>query len=79
MRCDNCPYLNVSSWDSCDTFCDIFGYDDSMLSEDRNGNFGCKYNKRTLEKMLRDRDKEIEEWLDKSQNSTKIEHEEDND
>jgi hypothetical protein len=50
-----------------------------MLSEDRNGNFGCKYNKRTLEKMLRDRDKEIEEWLDKSQNNTKIKHEEDND
>lgn len=79
MRCDNCPYLNVSSWDSCDTFCAIFGYDDSMLSEDRNGNFGCKYNKRTLEKMLRDSDKEIEEWLDKTQNCTKIEHEEDND
>lgn len=79
MRCDNCPYLNVSSWDSCDTFCTIFGYDDSMLSEDRNGNFGCKYNKQTLEKILRGRDKEFEEWLDKSQNSTKIEHEEDND
>lgn len=79
MRCDNCPYLNISSWDSCDTFCDIFGYDDSILSEDRNGNFGCKYNKRTLEKILKDHDKEIEEWLDKSQNSTKIEHEENDD
>lgn len=39
----------------------------------------CEENEAVLEKMLRDRDKEFEEWLDKSQNSTKIEHEEDND
>ena len=72
MRCDNCPYLNVSSWDSCDTFCTIFGYDDSILSEDRNGNFGCKYNKRTLEKLMGIRQQELKAWLEQTRKADEL-------
>ncbi len=72
MRCNNCPFLNVSGWDSCDTFCNVFGYDDSMTSEDRNGNYGCKYNKRTLEKFVRIHEQEMKVWLEQTRKDNEL-------
>lgn len=72
MRCDNCPYLNVNPWDSCDTFCNVFGYDDSMMSEDRNGNYGCKYNRRTLEKLMGIRQQELKAWLEQTRKADEL-------
>lgn len=72
MRCDNCPFLDVSGWDSSDTFCTVFGYDDSVISEDRNGNYGCKYNKRTLEKLMGIREQEMKAWLEQTRKDDEL-------
>ena len=72
MRCNNCPFINVSGWDSCDTFCNVFGYDDSMVSDNRHGNCGCKYNKRTLEKIMRIHEQEMKAWLEQTRKDDEL-------
>ena len=56
MRCDNCEYC-VSDYLELYFHC-IFG---PMEVEDKKGNFGCKYNKKTLDKMRREQLKEEKE------------------
>ena len=52
--------------------CDVFGYDDSMVSDDRHGNCGCKYNKRTLEKIMRIHEQEMKEWLEQTRKDDEL-------
>ena len=54
MRCENCPYCNYDSWDGF-WYCQ-FHFD---YTEDRNGDCGCKYNKRTLDKKLRGQQEQL--------------------
>lgn len=64
MRCNNCQYCYVDSWDESDWTCGIFGSDaEDMITEDKNGDYGCRYNSRTLNK----KQKELDEWWDKEQ------------
>ena len=51
MRCCNCQYYYVDSWDESDWTCGIFGSDvEGMITEDKNGDYGCRYNSRFLKK-----------------------------
>lgn len=47
MRCKNCKYWQDPAYESDDDCCSIFGYDDNgdYISENKKGEFGCKYNR----------------------------------
>lgn len=45
MRCCNCQYCYVDSWDESDWTCGIFGSNaEYMITEDKNGDYDCRYN-----------------------------------
>lgn len=57
MRCWECQYCYVDSWDESDWTCGIFGSNaEDMITEDKNGDYGCRYNLRTLKKKEREND-----------------------
>ena len=57
MRCCDCQYCYVDSWDESDWTCGIFGSNaEDMITEDKNGDYGCRYNLRTLKKKEREND-----------------------
>ena len=57
MRCCNCQYYYVDSWDESDWTCGIFGSDaEGMITEDKNVDYGCRYNSRFLKKKERELD-----------------------
>ena len=54
MRCDNCEYCEFDGWEGY-WYCALhLPYED-----DRNGDSGCKYNKRTLDKKYKAQQKWI--------------------
>lgn len=53
MRCKNCPYLHTVTYEDDYETCNIFGDNDDYYNEDRNGDLGCKYNLKTLDKMYK--------------------------
>ena len=59
MRCCNCRYCYVDSWDESDWNCGIFGSDaEDMITEDKNGDYGCRYNSQFLKK----KERELDNW-----------------
>jgi len=63
MRCDNCSYCSVDFWDDSDWTCGIFGRVSDEITEDRNGNYGCRYNEKTLAKKQR----ALDNWWNEQQ------------
>lgn len=72
MRCCNCQYCYVNSWDESDWTCGIFGSNaEDMITEDKNGDYGCRYNSRFLKK----KEREIHEWWEQQRIKEKEEFE----
>ena len=64
MRCCNCRYCYVDSWDENDWTCGIFGSNgEDMITEDKNGDYDCRYNSRFLKK----KEKEYNAWWEQQQ------------
>lgn len=67
MRCKKCPYLHTVEYEDDYETCEVFGDNDDYVSVDRNDNFGCKYNLKTLKKIYeresKIRDKAICEYM----------------
>ena len=55
MRCCNCPYAQPIYEYNCDELpCEVCGLvADKEITENRNGEMGCLFNKRTLDKRYR--------------------------
>ena len=51
-----CKFCNLTTFDYSENveLCAIFGYGDDVISENRKGEIGCPYNKKTLEKIHRE-------------------------
>ena len=74
MRCCNCRYCYVDSWDESDWTCGIFGSDaEDMITEDKNGDYGCRYNSRFLKK--KERELALVNAESKEENTTEIKEE----
>ncbi|MBQ6629520.1 MAG: hypothetical protein IJH65_12000 [Methanobrevibacter sp.] len=59
MRCCNCRYCYVNPWDESDWTCGIFGSNaEDMITEDKNGEYGCRYNSQFLKK----KERELDDW-----------------
>ena len=71
MRCDNCPYSVTSYWDESYWSCSIFGETSPEITENRDGECGCRYNKITLEK----KERENEKWWEEQQKKEMEEYE----
>lgn len=52
MRCEGCTYT-VYDYSENVELCKFFGYGDDEISENRKGEIGCRYNKKTLDKFER--------------------------
>lgn len=52
MRCKNCPYTEYDYGENVE-LCKFFGYGEDEISENRKGEIGCRYNKKTLDKFDR--------------------------
>lgn len=46
--------------------------EEQMKDDDRHGNCGCKYNKRTLEKIMRIHEQEMKEWLEQTRKDDEL-------
>ena len=52
MRCEKCPALAQDGYEYPEYFCYI-GIPDEETSEDKNGNWGCRYNRAYIEKHIK--------------------------
>lgn len=52
MRCSGCPYKSYDYQEGYPT-CRIFGDNDDYIYENKKGELGCKYNRKSLQKFVK--------------------------
>lgn len=60
MRCKGCPYESYDYQEGYPT-CSLFGDNEDYIYENKKGELGCKYNRKSLQKFVKMHERDEEE------------------